>query len=468
MKNPLTWSMRFAIAISAVFALAALFAGGLSYVMQSEEMFRRLQADVRTDTESLALGAKDGDLQDLIDQIAARTAVIHDASQIVAFIPADGSAPQGNARIAAPFDGVRHLIPGKDFALAAPPVDDLPESYVAYGMRLPEGWLMTGRDDAWQREQTEILLNSFGWGLGLALLLSTGFAVFIARRTEVRIRRMESVLEAVGAGRHELRIHDGGEDDVARLAQSVDRALDRLEAGMDAIRQVSTDVAHDLRAPLSRLRLRLEPIALNQGLPSESRREIGNALADLDQVSETFDAILRLSRMQAGMIEIANSPVDLAALCRDIYDVLAPSAEDMGHTLMLDLPEQAIVAGERELLTQAIVNLTDNAMRHSPPPAKIVLTVRKLGEQILLSVSDDGPGIPERELTRVRERFVRLDTSRNMPGSGLGLALVEAISKLHQVDFRLENTSPGLRATLIFEIPEQHGSTGRKSDRSSK
>ena len=456
MKSSLTWSMRFAIAISAVFALASLFAGGLSYVMQSEEMLRRLQTDVRADTESLALGVKDGDLQDLIDQITARIAVIHDGSQIVSFVPADGSAPLGNARIAAPFDGVRHLAPGLDLALAAPPADNLPESYIAYGMHLPEGWIMTGRDDAWQREQTEILLNSFGWGLGLALLLSTGFAVFIARRTEARIRRMESVLEAVGAGRHELRIHDDGEDDVARLAQSVDRALDRLEAGIDAIRQVSTDVAHDLRAPLGRLRLRLEPIALDQGLPSEARREVGSALADLDQVSETFDAILRLSRMQAGMVEIANTPVDLAALCRDIYEVMIASAEDMGHSLVLDLPpERSMVAGDRELLTQAIVNLTDNAMRHCPAPAKIVLAVRERGAQILLSVSDDGPGIPERELARVRERFVRLDGSRNTSGSGLGLALVEAIAELHRVDLKLENAKPGLRATLVFEATEQ-------------
>lgn len=456
MKSSLTWSMRFAIAISAVFALASLFAGGLSYVMQSEEMLRRLQTDVRADTESLALGVKDGDLQDLIDQITARIAVIHDGSQIVSFVPADGSAPLGNARIAAPFDGVRHLAPGLDLALAAPPADNLPESYIAYGMHLPEGWIMTGRDDAWQREQTEILLNSFGWGLGLALLLSTGFAVFIARRTEARIRRMESVLEAVGAGRHELRIHDDGEDDVARLAQSVDRALDRLEAGIDAIRQVSTDVAHDLRAPLGRLRLRLEPIALDQGLPSEARREVGSALADLDQVSETFDAILRLSRMQAGMVEIANTPVDLAALCGDIYEVMIASAEDMGHSLVLDLPpERSMVAGDRELLTQAIVNLTDNAMRHCPAPARIVLAVRERGAQILLSVSDDGPGIPERELARVRERFVRLDGSRNTSGSGLGLALVEAIAELHRVDLKLENAKPGLRATLVFEATEQ-------------
>lgn len=455
MTRSLTWSMRFAIAISTVFALAALAAGGLSYTMQSDEMLRRLEAEVRADTESLILDAANNDMQDLADQIAARVAVIHDSSTIIDFVPNGGLAPLGNASVSVPFEGVRRLSLGKELVLAVPPSSDLPEGYVVYGMHFPGGWIMTGRDDAWQREQTEILLSSFGWGLGLALLLSTAFAIFIARRTEARIRRMESVLEAVGAGRYELRILDGGEDDVARLAQSVDRALDRLEAGIDAIRQVSTDVAHDLRAPLARLRLRLEPFALDQDLPSNARREIGSAISDLDQVSETFDAILRLSRMQAGVVEIVRTPIDLSILCREIHEVVGASAEDMGHSLRIDMPERAMVAGDRELLAQAIVNLLDNAMRHCPVPATINLTIRKQRARILLSVCDDGPGIPERELARVRERFVRLDRSRNTPGSGLGLALVEVIAKLHGARLTLENAKPGLCATLDFEPAEQ-------------
>lgn len=452
MKRSLTWSMRFAIAISSVFALAALVAGGISYVMQSKEMLRRLEAEVRANTESLALAAKEGDIQDLRDQIAARVAVIHDASSIIAFVPNDGSPPLGNARVDTPFDGARRLSPGTELTLNAHSHKNLPEGYVAYGMHTPAGWIMIGRDDAWQREQTEILLSSFGWGLGLALLLSTAFAIFIARRTETRIRQMESVLEAVGAGRYDLRILDGGEDDVARLAQSVDRALDRLEAGIDAIRQVSTDVAHDLRAPLARLRLRLEPVALDNQVPLAARQEVGSALADLDQVSGTFDAILRLSRMQAGMVEIGRAPVDLTALCREIHDVLTASAEDMGHRLLADLSQTLVVAGDRELLAQAIVNLVDNAMRHCPAPATIMIAVRRQGFQALLSVCDDGPGIPEAELARVCERFVRLDRSRNTPGTGLGLALVDAIAGLHGASLRLENRAPGLCATLAFEV----------------
>lgn len=448
----LTWSMRFAIAISAVFALAALAAGGLSYMLQSEEMARRLQGDVRADTESLALAVQAGDVQDLRDQISARVAVIRDGSGLVAFVPADGSPPLGNARIAQPFEGARYLEPGPDLSLIVPPAQNAPEGYVAYGMQTASGWLMTARDDVWQRGQTEILMNSFGWGLGLALLLSTGFAIFIARRTEARIRRMESVLEAVGAGHHALRIRDAGEDDVARLAQSVDRALDQLEAGIDAIRQVSTDVAHDLRAPLARLRLRLEPVGLDATLPAPARQEIGSALADLDQISGTFDAILRLSRMQAGMVEITPVPVDLVAMCRTVHEILQASAEDAGHGLELDLPKLAVIAGDAGLLTQALVNLVDNAIRHCPPPARITLAVQHSAERISLSVRDTGPGIPAAELGRVRERFVRLDRSRHTPGSGLGLSLVDAIATLHHAEFTLDSTDKGLSAALGFVV----------------
>ncbi|OOY27795.1 hypothetical protein BMI90_11345 [Thioclava sp. L04-15] len=445
-----TWSMRFAIAISTVFALAALVAGGISYILQSEEMSRRLEAEVQADTEALALSAQGGDLQDLTEQISARVRTSHESTNIVAFIPNDSSAALGNIRVVTPFEGIRHIEPGAALKLLYPPAKNAPEGYVTFGMQLPTGWLMTGRDDAWLREQGEILATSFGWGLGLALLLSISFAIFIARRNEARIDRMERVLDAVGEGRHGLRIRDQGDDDIARLAQSVDHTLDQLEAGIEAIRQVTTDVAHDLRAPLARLRLRLEPVALDPSLSFSHRQEVGKALSDLDQVSETFDAILRLSRMQAGMVEIERRPLELTVICRDVAELLGPGAEDAGHKLVLDLPDEVSVEGDRDLLFQALVNLVDNALRYSPPPARVTIAVQETSREIILSVKDNGLGIPEDDLARVRERFVRLDQSRNTQGSGLGLSLVEAIVHIHGGELRLQNDSPGLRVELLF------------------
>ncbi|MEO1951312.1 HAMP domain-containing sensor histidine kinase, partial [Thioclava sp.] len=232
--------------------------------------------------------------------------------------------------------------------------------------------------------------------------------------------------------------------------QSVDEALDQLEAGIGSIRQVSTDGAHDLRAPHARLRLRLEPVALDASLPLTQRGEIGKALYDLDQVSETFDAILRLSRMQAGMVEITRLPVNLTQLCQDVAEMLGAGAEDAGQELALDLPEDFSIEGDRELLFQALVNLVDNALRYSPSPARVSIGVHAESQDVVLSVTDNGPGIPDRDLARVRERFVRLDQSRNTQGSGLGLSLVDAIAQIHGGELRLQNLERGLRVEMRF------------------
>ncbi|WP_330646852.1 HAMP domain-containing sensor histidine kinase (plasmid) [Thioclava litoralis] len=443
--RPLSWSMRFAAMISGVFALAAVSAGGVSYYLQSGETAHRLEADVEATTEALAFVAQNGDMDDLTEQIDAQMAVMRNASNLIAFIPKDGGAILGNASVLPAFTGARHLKVGIDMQLRAA-LADTPEGYVAYAIRIPEGLIVTGRDDEWLRAQAEMMLGSFGWGLGIALLLSTGVAVVIARRSERRVQRMEDTLTEVGHGEHGLRIADTGRDDIARLAQSVDRTLDQLEDGISVIRQVSTDIAHDLRAPLARLRLRLEPVALDDQAPMPVRQEIGRALSDLDQVSETFDAILRLARMQAGMVEIALQPVDLSALCAQIHEMMEPIAEDLGHRLALEMPEGLVIQADRELLTQAIVNLIDNATRHCPTGAVITLAATQ-GE---ITVSDTGPGIPEPDLARVRERFVRLDRARNTQGSGLGLSLVEAIASLHGARLELANLHPGLQARIAL------------------
>ncbi len=191
-------------------------------------------------------------------------------------------------------------------------------------------------------------------------------------------------------------------------------------------------------------------MALDASLPLAQRGEIGKALNDLDQVSETFDAILRLSRMQAGMVEITRVPVNLTQLCQDVAEMLGAGAEDAGQELALDLPEDISIEGDRELLFQALVNLVDNALRYSPSPARVSIGVHEASQDVVLSVTDNGPGIPDRDLARVRERFVRLDQSRNTQGSGLGLSLVDAIAQIHGGELRLKNLERGLRVEMRF------------------
>ncbi|MCA8880557.1 MAG: HAMP domain-containing histidine kinase [Rhodobacteraceae bacterium] len=453
MNRPLSWSMRFALALSAVFAIGTLSAGGLSYQFLSREMNHRLSADVRASAESLAQIAAEGDRKDLEEQIAAQVQSSHDGSSLFAFVDAGTGETIGSLHVAAPFEGERRLAIGQDIPDEGLGGSNAAESYLAFGIRTGIGWVIAARDEAWVAESGEILIQTTAWSLALAMMLSIGLALLIARRNERRIDRMDQVLDQVGAGRMEMRIEDDGRDDLAELAKRVDEMLDRLAAGVESIRQVSTDVAHDLRAPLARLRLRLEPQALSPDVPEETRHEIGSALLDIDTISGTFDAILRLARVQSGTIERRSEPVDLNRLAEAVREILDSSAEDAGHMLGTDLrPAPVIVDGDEDLLTQALTNLVVNALEHCRPPANVTIKVSTQSNLPVVSVADDGPGIPKEDRGRVLERFVRLDDSRTVPGTGLGLSLVTAIAELHHARLVLEDNNPGLLVSLVFPV----------------
>jgi signal transduction histidine kinase len=448
--------MRFALALSAVFAIGTLTAGGLSYLLLSKEMAARLAADVQSSAESLAQIAAAGDRTDLREQVIAQVRASRDAAALFAFVDVASGETLGSLQIAKPFQGPHRLLVGQDIPKATNTALNPPEAYLAYGIRTDLGWVIAARDEAWVTESGEILIQATASSLGLATLLCIGVALMIARRNERRIDRMDQVLDAVGAGRLDCRIKDSGDDDLADMSARVDRMLDQLEKGVEAVRQVSTDVAHDLRAPLARLRMRLEPQALSLELPDDARHEIGSALQDIDAISATFDAILRLARLESGTATLRLQPVDLCSIARDVHELLEPTAADAGRLLTLDLAvEEAWVLGDEELLSQALVNLVDNALRHCPAPAPISIEVRIETTGPVLVVSDNGPGIPASDRGRVLGRFVRLDASRSVAGSGIGLTLIASIAKLHGATLKLSDNEPGLRASLEFSPPSQ-------------
>jgi len=454
--------MRFALVVSAVFVIGAITSGGVTYVLQSRALELRLQADVRALAEGLARTAQEGDRQDLIEQIDVQSRVWRDGATLVAFIDGATNETIGSLPVAHPFEGPRRLDVGRDLSIISPGGGDPPDAYYAFGVHTSFGWVLAARDEAWIVDSGEVLLQTTAWGLGGALLLTIGLAFVVARRNEGRLTHMEQVLDQVRAGHLGGRIHDRADDDLGRVGQQVDETLDRLEASISAIRQVSTDVAHDLRAPLSRLRMRLESCVLDPEVPPETQREIGTGLSDLDGITQTFDAILRLARLQSGSVG-RKEEVDLCALVREVHDILEASAEDAGHALVLEPSDRPLVVfGDRDLLSQAVVNLVDNALRHCPVPARVTVSVdveregegegerEREGGAPVLSVRDNGAGILPEDRARVLERFVRLDRSRSTPGTGLGLSLVAAIADLHGIRLELLDNEPGLRVRLVF------------------
>jgi len=459
----LSWSMRFALALAAVFAIGTLSAGGLSYLLLARQLNDRLERDVRASAEGLARLASGGDADDLAVGVAALSQSVQDGSALFAWFPAGGGPRVGSLKVAEPFTGLRRLRVGHEIAVAPPGAQHDTHSYLAFGIRTGRGWVIAARDEAWMVETGEVLGKTTTVALGFALLLCVALALGIARRNGARVDAMERVLDAAGAGALDRRIDDHGSDDLAELAQRVDAMLARLEAGVAAIRQVSTDVAHDLRAPLTRLRIRLEPLALAGDLPPGARHEIGSALEDLDQISGSFDAILRLARLQSGTVEHLREPVDLRRLACAVTELLGVSAEEAGHVLEAVLPDGPVtVTGDEGLLTQALVNLADNALRHCPVPARIVIGAEAAPGGPRLWVEDDGPGIEPADRGRVLDRFVRLDASRSVPGTGLGLSLVAAIAALHGARLVLADAASGkgLRATLEFPPAASPGRPG--------
>lgn len=449
MKLPFSSSIRLAIAISALFVLLALLAGAMTYGLQTRAMSGQLAEDVKGLANGLAQIASQGDRQDLVEQTLALSGSVGNGSLIAVFKDAKSGESFGNATVAGTMTGARELATGRDVALKQP-AGDPPKSYFAYGVATPLGNVLVGKDDGPLIQNQRILLTTMGWGLGLALVLAILLALLIARFNEQRIARIGRVLDGVGGGNFAARIGPMGNDDLGHLASVVDQTLDRLVAGVEAIRQVSTDVAHDLRAPLGRLRIRLEPLALSPKLSQQARVEIGSALADIDAISATFAAILRLARLESGAVKLLAEETDLGQILYEVCDLFSSTAEGC-YSIGLDLPASVLsYPCDRELLTQAVVNLVHNSVRHCPAPVHIVLGLESRVSGVVISVTDDGPGIPAPDRERVLKRFVRLDSSRSTPGTGLGLSLVAAIAELHGGRVELIDNHPGLRVEIML------------------
>ena len=449
MKLPFSSSIRLALAISALFVLLALLAGAVTYGLQTRAMSGQLTDDVRGLANGLAQIAIQGDRQDLFEQTMALSESVGDGSLIAVFTDARSGESFGNATVARTSTGSTELATGRDVTLKQltgnPPV-----SYFAYGVTTPLGNVLVGKDNGPLIENQRILLTTMGWGLGLALVLAVLLALSIARFNEQRIARIGRALDGVGSGNFGERIGPMGNDDLGHLASVVDQTLDRLVSGIEAIRQVSTDVAHDLRAPLGRLRIRLEPLALSPELPLQARMEVGFALTEIDAISATFAAILRLARLESGAVKLFAEETDLKQIMRDVCDLFNSTAEGR-YSITLDVPTSSLsYPCDRELLTQAVVNLVHNSVRHCPAPVQIMLGLETGVSGVVISVADDGPGIPAPDRERVLKRFVRLDSSRRTPGTGLGLSLVAAIAELHGGRIELIDNQPGLRVEFML------------------
>jgi signal transduction histidine kinase len=312
-------------------------------------------------------------------------------------------------------------------------------------------WLTVGRDNRDIGELDEDFTRYFFFSVGVAMLfalLSGGIAGhFFMKNVDRLTARAERIVTGEEAG--PLRLHRGGVEFV-RLAGRLDRILERVHTLMENMRQVSSDIAHDLRTPLTRLRQRLESASAPGTDAALQRNAIERSIEDVDDVLATFSALLRISRIHARERQAGFAAVDLSELFASMAEVYAPVAEDSGHTVTAHVQNGVDFRGDRALLTQMLSNLIENAIHHTPAGTHINLSLNASSDGIVGCIEDTGPGIPKDEHKRVFQRFVRLDSSRTSPGSGLGLSLVAAIAELHRIAVILKDRQPGLAVTLRF------------------
>jgi signal transduction histidine kinase len=330
---------------------------------------------------------------------------------------------------------------------------------------LPSGFrLLIGRDLEERRRLFGIVAKAAQWSLLIVIVLGLGGGIFVARRVLRRIDAMTGTTQRIMAGDLSGRLPVGRSgDELDRLAENLNAMLERIEALMVGLKEVSDNIAHDLKTPLTRLRNRAEEALAKSGNEAEYRSALERTIEESDGLIRTFNALLMIARAESGQARGNMDDFDAAEVANGIHELYEPLAEDDGMTLRVKT-SSAPLHGNRELISQALANLVENAIKYGKPVPvaqplsagavaagnEILIEARRDGDQVLLSVTDHGPGIPEADRKHAVERFVRLEASRTQAGSGLGLSLASAVATLHGGDLRLGDAHPGLAATLAI------------------
>ncbi len=327
---------------------------------------------------------------------------------------------------------------------------------MVHRFQLAEGYhLLVGRDVEAKSQLRRMMADALIWAAGIAVGLSSVGALAVRMLFRATLADVSATAAAISAGDLTRRVRVSGHgDEFDLLAETINDMLDRIGRLMDGVRQVSNAIAHDLRTPITRARARLEDAAAHATGPEDLRAAIERAEADLDGVVAVFQALLRISEIEAGSRRSAFQAFDLAPVLQDLVELYDAVAEDNGQRLETELPPVLSVFGDREMVQQAVANLLDNALKFSPPGGVIRLAAQAVPGGVRIAVADGGPGMSEADRARATERFFRAEQARSTPGSGLGLSLVEAVAHLHGGVLLLEDNAPGLRAVVILRAGE--------------
>ena len=450
LPRPSLWrsaGLRLAIVYAVLFALSALALVLFLWWATAGLLDRQVEAAMRADAQGLSEQWANGGLAALRTTIEDRLAENVDDDAIYLLTDPAMKPLAGNLAMWPPAvsstDVVYELMVSRAGMTSMARVQrfDLPDG----------SHLLIGRDVESRTPLRALLTSALLWSVALLIVLGIVGGLVMQRLFRRMIASVTATAGAIAQGDLSRRVRVTGRgDEFDRLAETINDMLDRIGRLMDGVRAVSNSIAHDLRTPIARARARLEDAGDHATGPDELRAAVGRAVTDLDGVTAIFDALLRIAETEAGTRRAAFCDFDLAPLLRDLSDLYTAPAEENELELVCHAPGPLPVHGDRDLIGQALVNLLDNAVKFSPPGGTIRLSGVNGTAGLTLTVQDTGPGIPEADRARATERFYRGEQARQTPGSGLGLALVDAVAHLHGGNLALEDAAPGLRAVLTL------------------
>jgi len=452
--------IRLAATFTALFAATFVALFVIVYLGMSARLTEQIKLRTQETMDAIEAAGAEGAFEGLAAVVARESASVRHSDFIFELVDAHGRHVAGNVTGLPPGAGWLTLARADVSRTGADDTDSAETDTTADGRTVlalwqpvPGGRLLVGSSDRELLSTQAFLWEVLGIGLAATTLLGALSGAFLARQTQHRIDDFAHTLAAVSQGDIAARIPmSGSGDDIDHVGRQVNRTLDHLQTLMENVNQSSSDIAHDLKKPVGRLRQRLDVARRSGATASDLRATLDGALADLDAIMETFDALLRITQIEAGARRARFAALDLVAILDDVAEIYAPVAEDAGHSLAWSETrwQPAVVRGDRELLVQLFANVIENAIRHCPPGTHIALALYDEPEGFRAELSDTGPGIPEAEREKVFRRLYRLERARTTPGSGLGLTLVAAIADLHDAKVTLDDRAPGLGVVISF------------------
>ena len=460
----------FAIYIS---LFCAAVAGTFIYVNGSMQgfLYREAEAAVHADFEALSARYSEGGLQALTSAIAERSAAPGNTFYLLT-----GS---DRRRLAGNLDAVAANLwntqGAAQFAYRRRDETSVSERQaLGFVGRLDDLRLIVARDIESQEALKRVLRSALLLAYALIVLIGVAGGTMVSRSILRRFDAASNTARAIMQGNLAQRIPVTGRDDeFERVAKNLNAMLDRIQDLMAGLKDVSDNIAHDLKTPLHRLRTRAERALQTSHSPEELAEALGTVIEDADALIQTFDSLLSIARLEAGSRSENFGPLNICALTRDVAELYEPAAEEAGLALRLTCMGDVMMSGEKHLIGQALANLLDNAIKYAAPfapaaadtgsPLTVEVRLEDKGDTVDIAIADRGPGVPENDRERVLQRFVRLQPSRSIPGSGLGLSLVAAVARLHGGSVSLEDNRPGLRVRLSLKKnlpPDEAGSGG--------